>query len=240
MASFATRRVHRTVGILLAAPIILFTLTGISLQFSQQLELDQKYVQLAAVVDLYGVQAPGQSHQTDIATQVGSDIFLNRSQTLLFRSEQQLVCAFELDFGYLVVLKHSLVLVPAILQQGQYLSQDTTQLPWQATACANPSANSLIVKSQSGTFNSTDLGLSWQLSPSQASNQLHSAVPIPTPHTLAQAYLQHKITYERLIQDLHSGRLAGTTGIWIANLATVGLFLLALTGIWLWLIRPKR
>ena len=43
------------------------------------------------------------------------------------------------------------------------------------------------------------------------------------------------ISIERLLQDLHSGRLFGIFGVILMDLASVALVLLALTGCWVWL-----
>ncbi|NND54433.1 MAG: hypothetical protein HKN56_05610 [Gammaproteobacteria bacterium] len=42
------------------------------------------------------------------------------------------------------------------------------------------------------------------------------------------------ITVERLLLDLHSGRLIGRAGVWLADFAAVLFILLALSGLWLW------
>ena len=43
------------------------------------------------------------------------------------------------------------------------------------------------------------------------------------------------ITYERIIVDLHSGRLFGTFGVTLVDLVTLGLIILSITGTYSWL-----
>ena len=47
------------------------------------------------------------------------------------------------------------------------------------------------------------------------------------------------ITYERVIVDLHSGRLFGTFGVTLVDLVTLGLIILSITGTYSWLRYKK-
>lgn len=48
------------------------------------------------------------------------------------------------------------------------------------------------------------------------------------------------ISWQRLMQDLHSGRWFGAAGIWVMDAAAVILLLLSLSGLWLWWSRPRN
>ena len=47
------------------------------------------------------------------------------------------------------------------------------------------------------------------------------------------------ITYERIVVDLHSGRLFGPFGVTLVDLVTIGIILLSLTGSYTWLRHKK-
>ena len=50
----------------------------------------------------------------------------------------------------------------------------------------------------------------------------------------AKDYLANILTLERVLLDLHSGRIMGAVGPWIMDAAAILLLVLALTGIWMW------
>ncbi len=55
-----------------------------------------------------------------------------------------------------------------------------------------------------------------------------------------QPHLGGELNWERVLLDLHSGRLAGQLGRWVMDLVALVLMVLAFTGIWLWIRRPSR
>mgnify|MGYP007091369996 FL=1 len=54
---------------------------------------------------------------------------------------------------------------------------------------------------------------------------------------LTQYFHRTSITVERVILDLHNGYLIGKFGLWLADLWGVFLAFIALSGLWLWLVR---
>ena len=50
----------------------------------------------------------------------------------------------------------------------------------------------------------------------------------------------HTISWQRLMQDLHSGRWFGGWGVWMMDIAAVILLLLAVSGLWMWWGKRRR
>jgi uncharacterized iron-regulated membrane protein len=67
--------------------------------------------------------------------------------------------------------------------------------------------------------------------------------PEPLPGALRErlryANAPADLTWERLLQDVHSGRLFGSFGVWVVDLAGVLMVALALTGLWSVLTRKR-
>ena len=53
-------------------------------------------------------------------------------------------------------------------------------------------------------------------------------------------YLGNELTLERVVLDLHSGRLLGSLGIYLMDMAAVILIMLGLSGIWVWSRRFRK
>ena len=58
--------------------------------------------------------------------------------------------------------------------------------------------------------------------------------------SLLDQYRGSGLSWERLLLDLHSGRLFGSIGVYIMDLAAIALLLIALSGVWVWVSKPGR
>ena len=61
-----------------------------------------------------------------------------------------------------------------------------------------------------------------------------SAPPKQLTTSIIDGYQGQEITWERIVLDLHSGRIAGDIGVLIMDLAALFLGYLALSGAWLY------
>mgnify|MGYP001548171227 CR=1 FL=1 len=64
------------------------------------------------------------------------------------------------------------------------------------------------------------------------------------PDTL-RASVQHRLigeplTLERVLLDVHSGRILGAAGVWLADLVGLLLLVIAVSGCYVWLSKPGR
>ena len=62
------------------------------------------------------------------------------------------------------------------------------------------------------------------------------ATPVPAglEESLQAAYRGAGLPVERVLLDLHSGRILGRAGIYLVDAAAVLFLLLAMSGVWLW------
>ena len=65
----------------------------------------------------------------------------------------------------------------------------------------------------------------------------------PIPEILYSSLVKHYrgevLPIERVLLDLHSGRILGRYGVWVMDAAAVLLILLALSGFWMWFRRRR-
>ena len=69
---------------------------------------------------------------------------------------------------------------------------------------------------------------------------LPEQIPVELLGALDQYWFGEGVSLERLILDLHSGRVFRQTGVLLLDLAGVGMILLAFTGVWMWYRRISR
>ena len=64
---------------------------------------------------------------------------------------------------------------------------------------------------------------------------IENSLPKELKKKIEDKSLSKIITYERIVVDLHSGRLFGTFGVTLVDLVTIGLIILSVTGTYSWL-----
>lgn len=60
------------------------------------------------------------------------------------------------------------------------------------------------------------------------------ALPATLHAELVRQYRGRGLSVERLLLDLHAGRVLGTFGVWLVDLTAIACLGLAVTGLWLW------
>ena len=101
-------------------------------------------------------------------------------------------------------------------------------------------ANRVLLRSSDGLYRADPALLSWDRVADDP-DPIRWAKPAATDEamlaTLRADYLGSILSLERVLLDLHSGRILGRFGPWLMDLAAVLLLVLAVTGIWLWNVR---
>ena len=67
----------------------------------------------------------------------------------------------------------------------------------------------------------------------------NNAMPEKQKKIIEEKSIEKTITYERIVVDIHTGRIFGTIGITLVDLVTIGIILLSITGTITWLRHKK-
>jgi hypothetical protein len=105
--------------------------------------------------------------------------------------------------------------------------------------------NRLVLETERGHFRGDLDRLAWAPLPgggtvtTQAAGQRLDAA---TATAIAGVVRRHSLTWERVLLDLHAGRLFGRFGPLAMDVAATGFMILAMSGLWLWLrhLRSQR
>ncbi len=236
-------RWHRRVGVALALLVVLLVVTGIPLNHTSEWQLDRQTVAAPWLLARYGIQADAalgyQLESGRWVIQSGKHLFLDdvevaRCSTPLsgaIATRQMLVavCAEEL-----VLLTHG----------GELIEQigSAYGLPLPLTGLAL-TAGKVWLQNESRWYQ-LDLDLLTWTAASESMGSLQavspSTVPLPLQDAVKASMLGDAITVERVLQDLHSGRLFGAAGVWLVDLTGVLLLIIALSGCYVWLSKPGR
>ncbi len=233
---------HRTAGLFAAAFLLLLTITGLLLMQADDLNLDGRYISDDRLLDWYGIRpAPPPltfAVNDHLITQLGSRLYFNSD--FLLNIDSQLIGTAPAADEILVVTTDDLLLLTADGNVAEQLNE-TAGVPPSITHVGISSDGTIVLNSVDGQFTFSPLDVRFTSTDTQTPVRWQSPIAAPAEliASLNRSYRGAGLTLERIIIDLHTGRLLGTFGVTLINLASVLLIVLIISGIWLWLGRAR-
>ncbi len=232
---------HRYTGLIIAVIVVLLSITGIMLNHTEELKLDERFVESPVILDWYGIEAPKPELAYSIdgqwILQTGHQIFLN-TDPILKKKDPLIGAAVNGEF---IVAAFPTILV-MLSHEGEVIEQ-IQKSPIENIASGENER--IYIKSRDQVFFSDDGLLTWEISDKK---NIIWAQPNPLPNGLEQNLKRmarhHILPFERVALDLHSGRFFGRFGVYIIDFTGLLLILLTISGCWIWLrhkiIRLRR
>lgn len=230
---------HRYAGLAAALLVIWLAVTGIVLNHADDLGLSGKFVRQEWLLSLYNIEAPRQLEGlrvgTHWVTQSGGRIYLDAVHI----GTGTVVDAATADFGLVIGMPHHLRLYTP---DGELIEE----IPFTATRAAirnlHASAQGIVITAGENRFLADRDFLRFTPLPNPAETPAPVMEPLPADlaRRIATDILHHALDWERVLLDLHAGRIAGRAGKWLADAAGILLLLLALSGVIVWLQRRGR
>ena len=232
---------HRYLGLSLALIAVVLAVTGWMLNHTEALDLDSRYVQSTWVLDWYGIEAPSDPVSFPVEehwiTRLGERLYLDDKE--LPGQYGNLIGAVALPQALLVAVEGRLLLLTPTGELIESLGS-AENVPADLQSIGVNTAGEPVLKTAYGFYAADRDLLAWRKTEAEDVAWAGASEPPPALHgKLVERYLGTGLSWERLILDLHSGRLFGELGLWIADLAALLLLLLAATGIWMW-FRQRR
>ena len=233
---------HRYIGISTALLVIILALTGLMLNHTGALKLDSRFINNDWLLDHYGIQAPAsiRSYQADEhwLSQWGERLYLD--QTALDASHEKLLGVLAYGGMLVAALDSEVWLLTPGGELIEKLGGDEG-IPAGMSAIGLTDEGHVAVMAAHGVYTADRDLVIWQDAPDAITVWVDSAeLPAALYQTLLEKYRGHGLSLERVILDLHSGRLFGEYGIYLMDAAAVLMLFLALSGSWIWGIRHVR
>lgn len=236
------RRLHRSLGAAAAIFVLFMVISGIAMNHSNDLSLDQKPISQSWLLDWYGLHAPQDIYSFETANNwlsfAGSQLYFNGKPVTTISNGIGAVANNDL----LIVAGSKEVLL--LNDEGNLVER----IAWQQAGGADIDAvglladNRVVVRSMQQIWVADSDLLNWQQINKQTLRPGWSQ-STPAPETVQQAISRHyrgeNLNLERVILDLHSGRIFGTIGILVYDLLALAVGFLAISGMILWL-RGRR
>jgi len=214
-------------GVCLAGPLLLLVMTGIPLQFTAWLGLGSAGVPYAWVHRAYGIVPPEQGLGVAHVQQFGERIFLPSRSV---RVNGSFLGGDELDAVWLAGTTQEILLVP----KDSSAPLERNSLPVIAHRMGLSADLQLVIATDQGLWLSSDLGARWSQLEVPPDVVWWQPAVVPVSPVLAQRFGADYLSWERWLQDLHSGRFFGSVGVWVMNIASFVFIGLGFTGLVLW------
>ncbi len=233
---------HRWLGLAAALFVIVLAVTGLALNHTEALGLDERHVGSEWLLDHYGIRLP----ETVPAWRAG-DHWISQWERRLYlddrdlgeQGEGRLRGALYWNGMVLVALDDALLLFTPDGERIDVLAG--AALPGPPTGLTADATGRPLLLTPGGAFAGDAELMGWEAAGD-------SAPPAPPPQQLpptlradiARQWRGRGLTLERVLLDLHSGRILGEAGVWLMDAAAVVLLFLALSGSGIWIVRGLR
>lgn len=232
-------RWHRRLGVVLALVLAIVAITGVLLNHTDRLGLSERYVSSDWLLDWYGVRVPSEP----VSFKVGEH-FVSQIGTRLYYDATLL----EGDYGPLLgAVTIAQTVVVAVEGQLLLFTPDGALIEKLGGQHGVPAGMRglgrkdewLVIRAAHGDYLVDAFFSRWRERPFVRAVWAQPT-PLPTARkaSLVRAYRAHGLSMERLMGDLHSGRVLGRAGPYILDVAALLLLVLTATGVWMWTRRP--
>ena len=236
------RRLHRSLGAGAAIFVLFMVLSGLVINHSNDLGLDRQAVSQSFLLDWYGLGKPENIYSfavgNDWLSFAGSQLYLNDKSVATLSdgvgavSNGELLIAAGSDELLLLDLEGNLI----------------ERIPWAPIGAApiesvglHTNATVAVKSANRAWLADADL-LKWR-PVDEARSAPRWSSPKSAPGELKQAitrsYRGEGLSLERLLLDLHSGRIFGSVGVLVYDLLALALGFLSISGLIVW-IRSRR
>lgn len=232
---------HRRAGLAAIILVIILAITGILLNHTESLQLDETYVESSAILNWYNLEPEGEivSYSTNghTVSAWGEQLFFDNQPvaraTQILRgviwAEQLVIVAFDTE---IFLLTHKGELVER-MPTGQSFS-DIQRLGVKYERPVIETSEPLYYIADEHILDWDAIindGIEWSVETTLNESQINE---------LRHAFRGRGLSMERVILDLHSGRIFGHYGIYVMDAAAIALLWLSFSGLWVWWRRRDK
>ena len=236
----AINQVHKFTGIAVCVFLIHLSITGIFLNHTEELGLDEKYTASPLILGLYNISVPNKEESFLVdnyfISRFGNQVFLDNQP--VFKSEVPITGAIIFNQMLVIAIENELVL---LTEEGELIEKLTTANGVPVNIQKLGAYNSLLfLKTSNQVWESNDEGQEWRVSDSSF-NEWSNEVVMPDEKTqqVESYFLGKGVSLEQFFLDLHNGNIIKGFGKWILDIIAIFLLLISISGVWIWL-RKKR
>jgi len=225
-------------GVISALFVILLSISGFIIHHSLALDLDNRFIDSNVLLSWYGIEVPDISISFSsggrTASLIADVIYFDTIR--LVGSYNSLLGLMETDFGFVIATSDQLLLVTDDSQLIEVLGS-AHEVPAVIDGIGFAETSSVYLKSRGVVIEADVEALSWPISSlteSQIQWSTASSLDTSTAELIKSAYSGSLLSWDRLILDVHSGRVLGSFGVLLVDIMAVLFALMAISGVWIW------
>lgn len=230
------RRWHQWVGMIVSLFVILLVSTGIMLNHTQELKLGSRYIKSDWMLAWYGIRPVQRTVQYQLdrqyLVQIGEQVYLNRKR--LIRIDKPLIGAVQTRQFIVAGFRDRIVLLN---RQGEIVETINGHqgLPFPLKKVAWRKSDGLMLATTNGSFRfDLDQLKSRRLQQVNTDWVNRAELPAKLKTWVVADYQNYRLSWERVLLDLHSGRLFGSWGVYLIDLFAILLLFLGISGWVVW------
>jgi len=228
---------HRNMGIMVALFVLIFAMSGLCLNHTEALNLDKKFIASETILTMYGLDSPDNIRAfyvtNDWIYQLDNQTYFK--QIKLKTDNDDLVGAIEFNDIIVVALSNQILL---LTPEGELIDQltEVSGLPNNITGITSYE-NKVWITNSLQYYSIDEDFINWQLEPNlpDISWVKQADISAETKQQFLQNYRGNGLSYERVLLDIHSGRIFSVGGVWFMDFMAILLILMSLSGIWIWI-----
>ena len=227
---------HRYIGLSAALFVMVLSATGLALNHTESLHMDSTHVQSELLLDWYGIHAP-----EDLGSYSAGSVLITEVNERVFRDSEiidDVLVPLVGAIGYqdLIVIA-SLDQLTLLNREGELIETigSAAGVPAGMKAIGITTDGTIAIKAAHGYYLTDENLLEWiETDAVEATWSTLSDTPPELVQALQASYRGNGLPLERVVLDLHSGRLLGDAGVLLVDAAAILFLLLAMSGVWLW------
>lgn len=225
-------------GVVSALFIILLSFSGLILHHGSLFDLDKQFINSSRLLSWYDIEVPDIS----IAYRAGQHGVQLIAESIYFDSVRlpgsfpDLKGLVATDFGFVAASASQLLLLTDRGEIIEVLGR-VNRVPTGIRRIGSSHSAQLVLQTNVGLFDADLELLRWTQSLSVESQLDWSESSPPELELRSQVqsdYAASLISWERLLLDIHSGRVLGSLGIVLVDLMALLFMLMAASGVWVW------
>jgi hypothetical protein len=232
---------HRRIGLVALILVAILAITGILLNHTEAFKLDERYVESSLLLGWYGLEPQGEA----ISYDVGEHVITVMDKQVFFNSYP--VTTTEQPFngavksGQLIVLAFDTELI-LLTQDGEFVERMPTGHGFADIRRIGVKYKRPVIETSDPLYYMADEHmLDWDMIINEDIAWAQRTTLSDTKmQVLLESFRGRGLTLERVMLDLHSGRIFGEFGIYVMDAAAVALLWLSGSGLWVWWSRRMQ
>ena len=236
---------HRRFGLIALALVIILAITGIMLNHTESFKLDETYVNNSWLLDWYGIEPEDEPTSYRVKNSESSHIISLWQNQLFFDNktittvQQNMFGAIGAEQFIVIALDNEIILLSF---EGELIERLSTSLSFSNIQRLGIKYKRPVIETSEPLYYMADEHiLDWDVITNEDIKWAEKyTLKNKKREQLLVAYRGYGLKLERIILDLHSGRIFGQYGVYLMDAAAITLLWLSLSGLWVWNSRRRK